>query len=80
MSTKAHSKVVAALFAFFMGWLGIHKFYLGQVGMGVLYLLISLFSFVLFFFPIIIIGIISFIEGIIYLSMSEENFDKKYNY
>ncbi len=33
------SKSTAALLAFFLGGLGIHRFYLGQNGVGILYLL-----------------------------------------
>lgn len=33
------SKVAAALLCFFLGGLGIHRFYLGYTGMGILYLL-----------------------------------------
>jgi len=57
-----------ALLAFFLGGLGIHKFYVGQVGKGLLYLL---------FAPITtFVGIIS---GIYWLLSSEESFDNKYN-
>lgn len=33
------SKVVAALLCFFLGCLGIHRFYVGKVGTGILWLL-----------------------------------------
>lgn len=33
------SKLVAALLCFFLGWLGIHRFYVGKNGTGVLWLL-----------------------------------------
>ena len=65
------SKVTAALLAFFLGGLGIHKFYLGQTSMGVLYLL-----FCWTWIP----SIIAFVEFIIYLTMSDNDFDEKYNY
>lgn len=65
------SKTVAALLAFFLGGLGIHKFYLGQIGMGVLYLL-----FCWTWIP----SIIAFVEFIIYLCTSDADFDAKYNY
>ena len=37
ISTK--SKGVAAVLCFFFGWLGIHRFYVGKVGTGLLWLL-----------------------------------------
>ena len=64
------SKIVAALFAFCLGGLGAHKFYLGKPTEGIFYIL-----FVWTFIP----AIISFIEGIYYLAVDEEEFDKKYN-
>ena len=39
MANSNKSKVVAALFCFFSGGLGVHRFYVGKVGTGVLYLL-----------------------------------------
>ena len=65
------SKIAAALLAFFLGGFGVHKFYLGQVGRGVLYLL---------FFWTFIPSIIAFIEFIIFLTMSDEEFNRKYCY
>jgi len=65
------SKTVAALLALFLGGLGIHKFYLGQIGLGVLYLL-----FCWTWIP----SIIAFVEFIIYLCTSDADFDAKYNY
>jgi TM2 domain-containing membrane protein YozV/RNA polymerase subunit RPABC4/transcription elongation factor Spt4 len=62
-------RVVAALMAFFLGGIGGHKFYLGQIGMGILYLL-----FCWTFIP----AIIALIEGIIYLTMSDADFAHKY--
>ncbi|MCD8303771.1 MAG: NINE protein [Prevotellaceae bacterium] len=64
------SKVAAALFAFFLGGLGVHKFYLGQIGKGIIYLIFCWTG---------IPTIIAFIEFILYLCMSDEEFDYKYN-
>jgi TM2 domain-containing membrane protein YozV len=60
---------VAALLAILLGGLGIHKFYLGQNGKGILYLI-----FCWTYIP----GILSFIEGIIMLCSNDENFQIKY--
>src|SRR5665647_305696 len=39
VAPNGKSKLAAALFALFLGGFGIHKFYLGCTGMGILYLL-----------------------------------------
>ncbi len=64
------NKIAAALLAIFLGGFGIHKFYLGRPGWGILYLL-----FCWTFIP----ALIGFIEGILYLVMSDESFEKKYS-
>jgi TM2 domain-containing membrane protein YozV/ribosomal protein L40E len=69
VAANGKSRVAAALFAFFLGWAGGHKFYLGQVGLGIVYLL---------FFWTFIPGFISFIEFILFLTMSDEVFNQKY--
>lgn len=38
MMYSPKSKVAAALFCFFLGALGIHRFYVGKIGTGILYL------------------------------------------
>ncbi|MBA2874203.1 TM2 domain-containing protein [Thermaerobacillus caldiproteolyticus] len=65
------NKIVAGLLAILLGGLGIHKFYLGKLGQGILYLLFSWTG---------IPSIIGFIEGILYLVKSDEKFNQKYNY
>lgn len=68
---KRKSKKTTTILAFpILGSLGIHKFYLGQIGQGILYFI---FSFLL------IPTIISLFEFISYLSMSTEKFDSKFN-
>ncbi|MCD8266486.1 MAG: NINE protein [Prevotellaceae bacterium] len=64
------SKLAAALFALFLGGFGAHKFYLGQIGKGIIYLVFCWTG---------IPSIIAFIEFILYLCMSDEEFDYKYN-
>lgn len=59
------NKMAAGLLAIFLGGFGVHKFYLGKIGMGILYVL---------FFWTGIPAIIGFIEGIIYLCSNDENF------
>jgi TM2 domain-containing membrane protein YozV/DNA-directed RNA polymerase subunit RPC12/RpoP len=64
------SKIAAGILAILLGGVGVHKFYLGKTGMGILYLI---------FCWTLIPTIIAWIEGIIYLCMSDEDFDRKYN-
>jgi TM2 domain-containing membrane protein YozV len=68
----ADKKISAGLLAIFLGWLGIHKFYLGYTSAGIIMLLISLVSFGT------IMGIIGLIEGIIYLTRTDEQFVATY--
>lgn len=67
---KGKNKIVAAVLSFFLGFIGIHKFYLGRNTAGILYLIFSLST---------IPFILSIIDGIILLLMSDEEFDRKYN-
>lgn len=59
----------AALLALFVGGIGAHHFYLGNTGRGILYLV-----FVWTLIPVLV----AFVEGIIYLTKSDEEFQRKY--
>lgn len=59
------SKIAAGILGILLGGLGIHKFYMGKIGMGILYLLFCWTG---------IPAIIGFIEGIIYLCSNDHNF------
>lgn len=63
------NKTTAGLLGILLGGFGIHKFYLGKTGLGFVYLI---------FFWTFIPAIVGFIEGVIYLTMKEEDFEKKY--
>jgi TM2 domain-containing membrane protein YozV len=65
----AKSRITAALLAFFLGGFGLHKFYLGKVFQGILYVLFSWT-----FIP----TIIAWIEGASYLLMSDYRFARKF--
>lgn len=63
------SKVTAGVLALLLGGLGIHKFYLGKIGMGILYIV-----FCWTFIP----ALVAFVEGILYLTSSDEQFQLKH--
>ncbi len=76
------SKVAAGLFAIFLGGFGIHKFYLGYIGPGLIYLLTNTVGWIVTIFllglPNIALAIIALIEGILYLTKSDEEFEQTY--
>lgn len=63
------SKVTAGVLAILLGGFGIHKFYLGKTGMGILYLVFCWTG---------IPEVIGLIEGILYLTATDEDFQTKY--
>lgn len=69
--SRGKSKTTAGVLGILLGGIGVHKFYLGTWGWGILYVL---------FFWTYIPAIVGFIEGILFLTKSEEDFDEKYNY
>lgn len=64
------SRIITALLSFFLGSWGGQHFYLGNVGKGVLSII---FSWTL------IPTIFGVLEGLKFISMSDEEFDAKYN-
>ena len=65
LAPNGKSKIVAGALAILLGGFGGHKFYLQQPGLGILYFLFSWT-----FIP----SIIALIEGIMFLTMSDEQF------
>lgn len=65
-------KIAAGVLGILLGSLGVHKFILGYVGAGIITLVISLFTFGT------VSGLIGLIEGIVYLTKSDEDFYRTY--
>jgi TM2 domain-containing membrane protein YozV len=68
---RSEKKVVAGILGILLGTFAIHKFYLGYTKTAIIQLILGLVS-------CGIVGIIGFIEGIIYLTKSDEEFDRTY--
>jgi len=65
----AEKKIVAGILGILLGGLGIHKFYLGYTKQGIIQLILGFLC---------IGSIIGLIEGIIYLTKSDEAFVATY--
>ena len=81
--TFANRKVAAGILGILFGQFGVHKFVLGYVGSGIAMLAITLISipltFVLIgFFGLGAMGIIGLIEGIMYLTKTDDEFIQRY--
>lgn len=64
------SKSTAGWLALFLGGLGIHRFYLGQIGLGFIYVVLVFTGASL---------LISIVDAIIFFTMDQKVFDNKYN-
>jgi len=63
-------KTLAGLLALILGTLGIHRFYLGQTKLGILYIILLFTG---------ISAILGLIDAVLFLTMDQEDFDYKYN-
>ncbi len=72
---RAGKKVPAGVCGILLGALGIHKFILGYTKEGLIMLLVSILTFGLLAW---VMGIIGLIEGIMYLTKSDEEFVRTY--
>ena len=71
----AEKKIAAGICGILLGALGIHKFILGYTKEGIIMLLVTI---VTFGFGGFIMGIIGLIEGIVYLTKTDEEFVRIY--
>lgn len=66
-TSKTSKRKVAIFLAVFLGWAGVHRFYLGQLGWGLMYL-------VLFYLFAPLAVLLGWIDAIRYLLMSDDEF------
>ncbi|WP_425229100.1 TM2 domain-containing protein [Sphingomonas sp.] len=71
--TTDRNKIVAALLAFFLGVLGIHRFYLGRTGSGIVMLVLTITV-----VGMLITGPWAIIDCIRYLVMTDRDFARRY--
>ena len=65
-------KLIAALLAIFLGWVGAHKFYLGYMKAGIVSIVVGILT------CCTIPWLIGVIEGIMYFTKSEDDFESIY--
>ncbi|UZT99662.1 TM2 domain-containing protein [Chryseobacterium fluminis] len=70
---RSEKKIPAAILGILVGWLALNKFYLGYTKEGIIPLVLNIITFGA-------ASIIPFIEGILYLFMSDKQFDDTYVY
>lgn len=62
---QTDKKLVSGILAILLGWLGVHKFYLGYKVEGIIMLVCGLGGLLLCGFPTMAVSIIGIIEGIL---------------
>ena len=81
VAARASNKVAAGICGILLGGFGVHKFILGYTGAGLIMLCVTLSVFVTCGITLpgtIAMGVIGLIEGIIYLTKSDEEFVRIY--
>ena len=65
------NKVVAGILSILLGWLGVHKFYMGNTKGGIIYIVISIVT------ACSIGSLLGLIEGIMILIETDEKFQER---
>ena len=76
--SKENKKMLAGLLAIFLGSLGIHKFILGYQKEGIIMLVVGVVGWFLCGIPTMLVWAVGVIEGIMYLTKSDEEFYNTY--
>ena len=71
-------KLISGILGIVVGAFGVHKFYLGYTVEGVIMLVVSLAGFLLCGFPTMAVAIVGLIEGILYLTETDDEFVSTY--
>ncbi len=73
-----NKKVLAGILAILLGWLGVHKFVLGYQKEGIIMAAVGVIGCFLCGIPTVVVSIIGLVEGIMYLTKSDEEFYNTY--
>lgn len=73
-----NKKVLTGILAILLGWLGVHKFILGYNKEGIIMAVVGVLGWFLCGIPTMIVSVIGLVEGIMYLTKSDEEFYNTY--
>ena len=73
-----NKKLLAGILAILFGWLGVHKFILGYQKEGIIMAVVGVLGWFLCGIPPMLVSIVGLIEGIMYLTKSDEEFYNTY--
>ena len=73
-----NKKLLAGILAIVLGWLGVHKFILGYTKEGVIMAVIGVVGWFLCGIPTAVVSLVGLVEGILYLTKSDEEFYNTY--
>ncbi len=77
-SNASSKKILAGIMGILFGAFGVHKFVLGYTAEGVIMLVVSVVGFILCGVPTAVMAVIGLIEGIMYLTKSDDEFNATY--
>lgn len=78
VSEAKDKKILAGILGIVLGCFGIHKFILGYKNEGIIMCVVGVVGYFLCAIPTMVMAIIGLVEGIIYLTKSDEEFARIY--
>lgn len=77
-ANPGEKKIPAGIIAILLGALGIHKFFLGKTTAGLIMLGVTIVGSIAFGLGPLVMGVIGLVEGVIYLTKSDQEFYDTY--
>lgn len=77
-NSQDNKKILAGILGILLGWLGVHKFILGYNKEGAIMAVVGVVGWFLCGIPTMIVSIVGLVEGIMYLTKSDEEFYNTY--
>ncbi|WP_411826951.1 TM2 domain-containing protein [Luteolibacter sp. AS25] len=75
---QTDKKLIGGILAIVLGAFGVHKFYLGYQKEGIIMLIVGVVGLFICGFPTLAVGIVGLVEGILYLTKTDNEFVSTY--